>query len=372
MANLIYPLYQLMTLFTAFLNPIAFHGEPKPRVEFDSHKALFVFGDSLFDPGNNQYLNGSLPQPSATTWPYGETYFEHPTGRLSDGRIVPDFIAEFAKLPILTPYLKPGSHRFTDGTNFASAGAGVLPETNSGTIHINLQLSYFKDVEKSLRKEIGNEAAKNLLKRAVYLFSIGGNDYFNFYTMYPSATQTDQRKYVEMVIGNLTSVLKEIYGMGGRKIAFQNAGPLGCLPSMREMNPNLGGECAEELSKLAGLHNRYLASVLKKLESELPGFKYSLFDYFNSLGDRVSNPSTYGFKEGKAACCGSGTYRGSGCGGGVSGTDLFEVCSDPGEYVWFDGAHTTERTNRQLAELLWSGVPNLTRPYNIKQLFELA
>ena len=60
-----------------------------------THKALFVFGDSLFDPGNNQYLNGSVEGISATSWPYGETFFKRPTGRLSDGRIVPDFIGRF-------------------------------------------------------------------------------------------------------------------------------------------------------------------------------------------------------------------------------------------------------------------------------------
>ncbi|GMQ00840.1 hypothetical protein CsSME_00047734 [Camellia sinensis var. sinensis] len=68
---------------------------------------LFVFGDSLFDPGNNQYINGSKPGASSY-YPYGQTFFNHPTGRLSDGRIIPDFIALFAKLPMLTPYLQPG------------------------------------------------------------------------------------------------------------------------------------------------------------------------------------------------------------------------------------------------------------------------
>ena len=89
-------------------------------------------------------------------------------------------------------------------------------------------------------------------------------------------------------------LFQEIYGLGGRKIAFQNAGPLGCLPAMKASNPQLGILCAEELSALARLHNRALANVLKKLESKLPGFKYSIFDYYNALGDRVSNPSKYG------------------------------------------------------------------------------
>ncbi|KAI9160036.1 hypothetical protein LWI28_004491 [Acer negundo] len=335
------------------------------------HKALFVFGDSLFDPGNNKYLNDTKLKFPATMWPYGETYFKHPTGRACDGRTVPDFIAQFAKLPILPPYLQPGTHRFTDGANFASGGAGVLSETNPGTIHLRLQLSYIKAVKESLKQKLGDEKAKNVLNDAVYLFSTGINDYLNFYQTYPNASQFYRGKFVKTIIANLTSVLKEIYDLGGRKIAFQNTGPLGCMPAMKTIDSKLGSACAEELNSLARLHNRYLSIVLNKLESHLPGYKYSIFDCYNALGDRVNNPSKYGFKVGKIACCGNGEYNGKNCEGGRDVKEAFKVCSHPDEYVLFDGGNTTMRTKRQLAELLWNGKPNITGPYNLKQLFDL-
>ncbi|XP_030932295.1 GDSL esterase/lipase 1-like [Quercus lobata] len=356
-------------VFVSLLNLISCHVQSKPNGE---HKTLFVFGDSLFDPGNNQYLNGSSVEGGSISWPYGETYFNHSTGRLSDGRLVPDFIAQIAMLPILPPYLQPIAHRFTYGANFASAGAGVLVQTHPGTINLPAQLSYFKAVVKSLRQKLGDVKAKKVVKKAVYLFSIGGNDYFSFSSQYPNASQSERIKYVEIVIANLTSVLKDLYGLGERKIAFQNAGPLGCLPAMKAMNPQLGGKCAKEPSALARLHNRALANALKKLESKLPGFKYSIFDYYNALLDKVNNAPKYGFENGKDACCGSGPYRAMNCGGGRNGKEPFKVCSDPGAYVWFDGGHTTEAANRQLAELIWSGEPNVTGPYNVNQLFEQA
>ena len=70
-----------------------------------------------------------------------------------------------------------------------------------------------------------------------------------------------------------------------------------------------------------------------------------------------------GFKVGKTACIGNW--------GGRDGKEALKVCSHPDEYVLFDGGHTTMRTNRQLAELLWNGKPNITGPYNINQLFDL-
>ncbi|XP_059639373.1 GDSL esterase/lipase 1-like [Cornus florida] len=359
--------YSFVLVFIAILLiPSKCYGESvKPR----SGSTLFVFGDSLFDPGNNQYINGSKPSATSNR-PYGETFFKHPTGRVCDGRIVPDLIALFAKLPILPPYLQPGEHNFTDGTNFASAGAGVLDSTHSGTINLNLQLSYFKNVDKWLRQKIGDAEAKKVVMRAVYLFSIGGNDYFSFSTENPNVTASHQKEYVGMVIGNLTNVLKEVYKMGGRNIAFQNAGPLGCTPGTKAMNTSLGGNCDELPSALARRHNKMLSRTLKRLESQLPGFKYSIFDYYNSLYDRVFNPAKYGFKEGKAACCGSGAYRGKDCGGN-NGTTGYELCSNPYEYVWFDQAHTTEGCNWQLAKLLWEGSPKVIGPYNLKQLFNM-
>ncbi|KAJ0006873.1 hypothetical protein Pint_29399 [Pistacia integerrima] len=239
-----------------------------------------------------------------------------------------------------------------DGTNFDSIGAGVLDETHPQTIRPKLQLSYFKDVVKSLKQKQGKVEAKMMLRNAVYLFSIGGNDYFNFSQTNPKAFQSFKGQYVKTVIGNLTSMLKEIHNIGGRKIAFQNARPLGCLLGMKSFDPKLGSACSEEPSSLARLHNRYPAVVFKKLSTQLPRFKYAIFDYYNALGDRVANPSKYGFKKGKAICYGSGPYRGMNCGNTINGTQSFELSSNPGEYVWFDGRHTTERANTQLAQLL--------------------
>lgn len=76
-------------------------------------------------------------------------------------------------------------------------------------------------------------------------------------------------------------------------------------------------------------------------------------------------------KVGKSACCGSGAYNGELTCGGKNGTVKFELCSNPSEYVWFDAAHPTESANRQLANLFWSGPPNITGPYNLKKLFNM-
>lgn len=229
-------------------------------------------------------------------------------------------------------------------------------------------MSYLKDVVSSLKQKYGEKEAKRILGSAVYLFSIGGNDYFR---LSQNLTASEQAQHVRNVIGNLTASLKEVYRLGGRKIAFQNVGALGCTPSNRATTTNPSGRCVEFLLAMARRHNRALSSALAKLEKTLPGFKYSIFDYYNAILDMSNNPSKYGLKEGKSACCGSGAYRGSGCGGGFSGKEKYEVCSNPSEYLWFDGGHTTDMANNRLAQLIWNGSPqHITGPFTVKQLFQ--
>ncbi|KAJ3680105.1 hypothetical protein LUZ60_016383 [Juncus effusus] len=54
---------------------------------------IFSFGDSHTDTGNKLQALGDKYH-YMRYLPYGETYFGHPTGRFSDGRIIVDFLGE--------------------------------------------------------------------------------------------------------------------------------------------------------------------------------------------------------------------------------------------------------------------------------------
>lgn len=52
--------------------------------------ALFVFGDSTVDPGNNNFITTPM---KSNFPPYGRDFINHvPTGRFTNGRLVSDFI----------------------------------------------------------------------------------------------------------------------------------------------------------------------------------------------------------------------------------------------------------------------------------------
>lgn len=74
-------------------------------------------------------------------------------------------------------------------------------------IDLKAQLSYFTNLEGQLIQKLGDAEAKALLSRAVYLIAIGSNDYAAAVSANSSASPEE---YVNMVNGNLTSVIRVI------------------------------------------------------------------------------------------------------------------------------------------------------------------
>ncbi|XP_022876842.1 GDSL esterase/lipase At1g29660-like [Olea europaea var. sylvestris] len=90
--------------------------------------ANFVFGDSLVDVGNNNYI-ASLSK--ANYVPNGID-FGNPTGRYTNGRTIVDIIGQELGLKDFTPpYLAPttAGDKVLHGVNYASGGGGILNYT---------------------------------------------------------------------------------------------------------------------------------------------------------------------------------------------------------------------------------------------------
>ena len=105
-----------------------------PRPASAATDAVFVFGDSLVDVGNNNYL--PLGQAKASHLPNGidfpSTNGHTPTGRFTNGLTIPDILGLKAGLKgFVPPYLAPSSHgqAIVHGVNYASGGGGILNET---------------------------------------------------------------------------------------------------------------------------------------------------------------------------------------------------------------------------------------------------
>lgn len=59
-----------------------------------SFETIYQFGDSIADTGNLIRRGAVGASSNGARLPYGETYFNRPTGRFSDGRIMLDYIGK--------------------------------------------------------------------------------------------------------------------------------------------------------------------------------------------------------------------------------------------------------------------------------------
>ncbi|KAK9698545.1 hypothetical protein RND81_08G111900 [Saponaria officinalis] len=321
---------------------------------------LYVFGDSLYDTGMALYIDKG---PAADSFPYGETYFKHPAGRFSDGRLIPDYIAQFANLPFPEPYFKTNFSDFSKAVNFADAAAGVLVDGRPNTLNLKLQTDYYIEMVGKMEQQYGKAVTQKLVSNAVHIFNLGANDYVDLWNqnskpLDSSLVDTLSNK----VLGNFTFHITRMYDQGARKFAFHGFGPVGCLPAFLQED----GNCSESLNDLMKLHNQRFEPLAKSWAIQFPGFKYSIYDFYTSLSARLTNGTKYGFKETQSACCGSGPFRGKfSCMDKVN----FTLCDDPTQYLWFDAGHPSQTADFQFSQEFWAASSNLVSPYNLRTLF---
>ncbi|KAF9664128.1 hypothetical protein SADUNF_Sadunf17G0124000 [Salix dunnii] len=145
---------------------------------------------------------------------------------------------------------------------------------------LQTQLSNFKSMEKQLRQKLGASEVKALLSTAVYMFSIGSNDY-----LIPFITNSS----VSILILLRKSVCQDGYWQHNKRDPS-------CPPISRALKivSSGGSGCMEEITVLAKLLSRALPQALNELKSQLKGYTYSIFDAYTVAAAIFNNPSKYG------------------------------------------------------------------------------
>ncbi|KAJ4981063.1 hypothetical protein NE237_031900 [Protea cynaroides] len=325
--------------------------------------AMFIFGDSLVDVGNNNYLFSLIK----ANYPHnGIDFTDHTaTGRFTNGKNAADFIVEKLGLSTLPPYLSlvsasNKSTSFLGGINFASGGAGILNHTKQFFISLDEQIEYYSSVYGELVKQLGPDESQKLLSKSIFGIVIGSNDMLGYFG--PSSTLSQKmtpQQFVDLMISTLPGQLKQIYNLGARKFAFIGVGPIGCTPSQRSLNKT--GECNEEANYWSHTFNERVKALLQGMKSENNDINYSFFDAYSQLLNLIQNPDAYGFTEAKAACCGFGNLQGP-C------LPISIYCSNRSDHVFWDLYHPTEAAYRIIVDNVFDGSQPYAYPINVKQL----
>ncbi|KAK4484816.1 hypothetical protein RD792_007414 [Penstemon davidsonii] len=109
--------------FVVVLISLSFHSRAQ------SVPGIYVFGDSLVDVGNNNYIPLSITKADI---PFNGIDYpgQKATGRFSNGKNAADFLAEKIGLPTAPPFLAKPNAVYVKGVNFASGGAGIFNVTD--------------------------------------------------------------------------------------------------------------------------------------------------------------------------------------------------------------------------------------------------
>ncbi|XAR67425.1 Triacylglycerol lipase, partial [Bertholletia excelsa] len=304
-----------------------------------------------------QQLPRTLPRQSRL--PHnGVDYAGHkPTGRFSNGKNAADFLAEKVGVASPSPYLSLVSNKSngsfpTTGVSFASGGAGIFNSTDKlfkQTIPLTKQVEYYSIVQKDLVNKIGSAAAQDHLSRSIFAIVIGSNDIFGYYQSGSDLPKKyTPQQYVDSMVLTVKDALKKMHDFGARKYVIAGITAVGCCPSQR--NRNASGECNEEANYCSAKYNDGLRSMLRGLKSELNGFAYTYLDIYSVFTRFIQSPSTYGFTEIKAACCGLGNLKAQ-----VPCVPVATYCSNRPDHLFWDLYHPTEAAAGIVVNTLFDG-----------------
>ncbi|KAG6406994.1 hypothetical protein SASPL_129974 [Salvia splendens] len=316
--------------------------------------AVIVFGDSSVDAGNNNQISTVL---RSNFRPYGRDFYGgKPTGRFSNGRIPPDFISEaFGLRPFVPAYLDPQYNisDFVTGVCFASAGTGFDNATSNvlNVIPLWKEVEYYKEYQNKLKAYAGETKANSIINEALYLVSLGTNDFLeNYYTIPNTRSRYTVDQYQDFLIGLVEEFITSIYGLGARKISLTGLPPMGCLPLERSTNyvNGNGNECMEGYNLVALHFNEKLNGLVGKVNGKLSGIKVVFSNPYGIFMQMIKKPSLFGFEVASVACCATGMFE---MGYMCDQLNPF-TCTDANKYVFWDSFHPTQKASQIVATYL--------------------
>ncbi len=278
-----------------------------------SFSKLFVFGDSLSDPGNAFNATKALGDPTKVL-PPSPPYFD---GRFSNGPVWAEYFGnELGLSP--TPVTALGNQPANDGINFAFGGSttgknnAIAPDLPTGIL---TQVDLFTEPLKRTNQKADPDA--------LYTVWGGGNDYLFGNNIDPTVP-----------IANLTNAVKSLTDIGAKNILVFNLPDLGQLPSTSTDPATSAG-----LSTLSALHNSALSATLAGFAQ--PGLNIIPVDVNSLVREIKANPGQYGFKDATNSCL-VGDFNAIAAG-------IATLCNNPDDFAFFDGVHPSTRVHKLIA-----------------------
>eukprot|EP01018_Ginkgo_biloba_P040163 Gb_16975 [translate_table: standard] len=352
---------KMLILFMLAIISVAGAGGP-------CYSAVYSFGDSLADTGNLLTSSGLFGLfLLINRLPYGETHFNRPTGRCSNGRLIVDFLAQGFGLQMVSPFLEMDSD-FSSGVNFAVAGATAMDasffrERHIGPIltpnSLDMQIMWFLDFKGIYCAAADGDCDSNFENALFLMGEIGGND-LN-YPLSEGRTVEEVRTFVPPIIAKIREGIETLITLGGaKKFIVQGNLPIGCSPlylTLQQSSPDDYDDmgCITKLNNLSQYQNSLLQDMVQDLQRKHSGVSIIYADNYSAALKILKYPQAYGMQKNiLKVCCGEGgdynfsPFR-------LCGTQGLEACSNPDQYFNWDGIHLTEAAYKAIAKMFLDG-----------------
>ncbi|CAL1395058.1 unnamed protein product [Linum trigynum] len=344
-------------LYFFFLTPASSSSSDVPLI--------FVLGGTSADNGNNNCLNTTAKY----NVPFNGIDYRNstPTGRASNGLILPDYVARRLNRtesppPIICLIRSSDEYQraiLTEGGTLASASSGIFDTTGrprfGEVLPLRTQVKFFGEVYEDLIDLQGRQAATSLIRRSLVLVSTGSIDIADQLDRPPISDSF----FITAVIAQYVGLLRSLYAYEARKFAIVAPLLIGCNPN--SFADNATG-CNQRGTSLTLDFVESLATALRRLRVLYPNFQYSICNAPNFLLDVNANPGSFpacGIREVRDACCGNGTMP---C------RPTSTLCGNREQYLYWSQYQLTQEGSRILTAACFSNNLRYAAPINFYQL----
>ncbi|XP_075657510.1 GDSL esterase/lipase At3g48460-like [Castanea sativa] len=371
----------LLSLSTSYAHNKSHKSTPPPagfqaKVDFKGcFNKVYAFGDSDTDTGNAYYL-GSLKSFISNlfsqAWsPYSSSESSNLSGyRLSNGRLVIDFLCEALHIPHLSAY-KDSSANFSGGANFAIAGSTALSNSLFGHFNLGNPLMWKKNPESILTqldwfnsfvgeiecKGKDEDACKSELGKALFwIGEIGGNDYARLFAS-SIGPATVNNQFTEQVVDHIYTLALALLDKGAKFLVVQGLPPIGCLPLQLTTclsNDRDQNGCSASANLVIKGHNDLLQKRLDEIRIHYKDAMILYIDHYSAFKTILKKHQQYQFKEPFMACCGAGGGPFNYLPNLLCGAFGTSTCKDSSTHINFDGIHLTENMHLHLSDLFFN------------------
>ncbi|HTB45854.1 MAG TPA: SGNH/GDSL hydrolase family protein [Acetobacteraceae bacterium] len=286
-----------------------FLGDDAITVPAGGFTAVYAFGDSLSDAGNDSLATAGVIPVSP---PYSD-------GRFTNGNVWVQDLSQQLGLP-------PVKASLAGGTDYAYGGA----ETGNTPIHtVNPT-----DLPSQLGQFVLNTPSPS--PNALYTVWIGSNDVLDIANHVTDPTQ--QQADISAAVQNEDTFLSGLIAAGAKNIMVLNVPDLGVIPYETER----GSAISATASTLSADYDNELANSLQAIAAS-GAAKLDLLNTYALLDQLVASPGSYGFTNASSPVwTGNLTSSSSGV--------LQATGSAQNGYVFFDAMHPTAQAHTLLAD----------------------